>query len=418
MTPLHPQDPNQPQLPFTSAPDSQQPNQEPSPESSPATAPDLFNSEPEPFVFSPSPQHTTQPALFQSFSTFAPPEERIPNFGHAALLSLFALIGLLCVSLLLPLALHHRLFGVHSSNRAAQDIHYTLGSEAIIYLITLALSLVVFPFVWHKSFFRGIQWRAHVALRFRYRLIAAAGLCFVLAMLNGVVMPGPSNAPIDRLFRTPGAAWILFGFGVTFAPFFEELAFRGFLLPSFCTAYDWIVEQITAFTRPKLSPELLQPGQLAPHTVTARIVADVFLALPIFAFIPTHAIGPLPRTLFVSAWVFVFAFWWIVSVLRRPHFAPPRPTRVDPDGHPIWSFQAMTIASVLTSVPFALMHGEQTSYALGPFLLLVAVSLVLSWTRLLTRSLASSVLVHATYNFLLFSFMFLGTSGFRHLDRM
>ena len=35
-----------------------------------------------------------------------------------------------------------------------------------------------------------------------------------------------------------------------------------------------------------------------------------------------------------------------------------------------------------------------------------------------TRSLAASVLVHASYNFLLFSLMLLGTSGFRHLDKM
>jgi hypothetical protein len=64
------------------------------------------------------------------------------------------------------------------------------------------------------------------------------------------------------------------------------------------------------------------------------------------------------------------------------------------------------------------MHGEQTSYSIGPFLLLVCVSLVLCWIRLAMRSLAACVLVHSTYNLLLFGFMFLGTGGFRHLDRM
>jgi uncharacterized protein len=46
------------------------------------------------------------------------------------------------------------------------------------------------------------------------------------------------------------------------------------------------------------------------------------------------------------------------------------------------------------------------------------VSLVLCTIRLSTRSLASSVLVHASYNFMLFSIMMLGTGGFRHLDKM
>jgi membrane protease YdiL (CAAX protease family) len=64
------------------------------------------------------------------------------------------------------------------------------------------------------------------------------------------------------------------------------------------------------------------------------------------------------------------------------------------------------------------MHAEQTAHALGPFLLLVCVSLVLCWARLSTRSLAASVLVHASYNFMLFALILLGTEGFRHLDKM
>jgi hypothetical protein len=78
----------------------------------------------------------------------------------------------------------------------------------------------------------------------------------------------------------------------------------------------------------------------------------------------------------------------------------------------------MVIGSILTSIPFAWMHAEQTGSSLGPFLLLICVSLVLCWIRLSTRSLASSVLVHACYNLLLFSLMMLGTGGFRHLDKM
>jgi hypothetical protein len=78
----------------------------------------------------------------------------------------------------------------------------------------------------------------------------------------------------------------------------------------------------------------------------------------------------------------------------------------------------MAVASLLTSIPFALMHAEQTGYSIGPFLLLVCVSLVLCWARLSTRSLAASVMVHASYNLLLFSLMLIGTNGFQHLDKM
>jgi membrane protease YdiL (CAAX protease family) len=78
----------------------------------------------------------------------------------------------------------------------------------------------------------------------------------------------------------------------------------------------------------------------------------------------------------------------------------------------------MVVSSILTSVPFALMHAEQTGYSLGPFVLLISVSMVLCWARLSTRSLAASVFVHASYNCLLFSLMLVGTGGFQHLDKM
>jgi len=284
-----------------------------------------------------------EPPLFQSWALpEVRPPTRIPNLGDLCLLALLALVGLLGATLLVGSALHFHLFGISTAQKAMTDIHYTLGSEAALYLLTFLASLVVFPLVWHKGFFAGIQWNGATALRLRWWLLGAAFVCFLLALLNGILMPGPDNTPIDQIFRTPGAAWLLFGFGVTFAPFFEEITFRGFLLPALCTAFDWTTEKAT--------------GQSAP---------------------------PLDAT-----------------------------------GQPQWSLTAMAFASILTSVPFALMHAEQTGYALGPFLLLVGVSLVLCVARLATRSLAASVLVHASYNFLLFSLMLLGTSGFKHLDKM
>jgi hypothetical protein len=64
------------------------------------------------------------------------------------------------------------------------------------------------------------------------------------------------------------------------------------------------------------------------------------------------------------------------------------------------------------------MHAEQTGNSVDAVLLLACVSLVLCAVRLIARSLAASVLVHAFYNFLLFSMMLLGTQGFQHFDKM
>jgi membrane protease YdiL (CAAX protease family) len=285
----------------------------------------------------------TEPELFQSWwEPEVAASARIPHFGHLGVLALLAFFGLVGASLLTRSALHFHLFGISTVQNAMTDIHYTLGSEAVLYLLTFAGCLLIFPLIWHKSFFAGLQWNGTTALLLRRRLFSTALLCFGLAMLNGLLLPGPQDTPIDKIFRSPGAAWMLFVFGVTFAPFFEELVFRGFLLPALATAWDWSIERSTG--------------------------------------------------------------------------APARP--LDENGQPQWSFFAMAVGSVCTSLPFALMHAAQTGYSIGPFLLLVCVSLILCWTRLSTRSLAACVLVHASYNFLLFSLMMLGTGGFRHLERM
>jgi membrane protease YdiL (CAAX protease family) len=245
-----------------------------------------------------------------------PPQPRIPNLGHVLLLALLGVVGLLGSGLLVRSGLHFHLFGIASVQKATTDVHYTVGSMAVLYLIAFGSSLIVFPMVWHQGLFAGLHWNALAALRRVRTLFGAACMCFVLAIVDEVVLPGPTNAPIDKLFDTRTAAWLLFAFGVTFAPFFEEIIFRGFLLPAFCTAFDWSVEQ-------------------AVQT------------------------APLP---------------------------------LDAAGNPQWSLGAMIFASIATSVPFALMHAEQTAWSLGPFLLLVCVSLVLCWARLSTRLLQPAAL--------------------------
>jgi hypothetical protein len=110
-----------------------------------------------------------------------------------------------------------------------------------------------------------------------------------------------------------------------------------------------------------------------------------------------------------------FATAWDWSVEHLQHRPAPWP---DVEGRTRWSMPAMVAGSIATSIPFALMHGYQTSYAGGTFVLLVCVSLALCWVRLNTRSVAAGTLVHASYNFLLFALMLWGSDGFRHLDKM
>ncbi len=69
----------------------------------------------------------------------------------------------------------------------------------------------------------------------------------------------------------------------------------------------------------------------------------------------------------------------------------------------------------LCSASFALLHGAQLGYAWAPLLVLFLVGLALTVARAVTGSVAVSVVIHMTYNFVLFTEIFIGTSGFRNL---
>jgi uncharacterized protein len=270
------------------------------------------------------------------------PPARIPNFSHLCFLSLFGVFGLACTLAVLFAASRFHLLGISLSPSSAMDARVILVSEGVLYLATFGVAFFVFPLFWNESYFAGIHWQGSVVQERFWRLAATSVGCFVLAMLDGVLLPGPSNAPIEQVFKTPGSAWLMFGFGVTMAPFFEEMTFRGFLLPALCTAWDWTAERFT----------------------------------------------------------------------HRP------PPPIDVNGHPQWSVGAMVFGAILTSLPFAGIHVEQQGHSLGPFLLLIVVSLILCTVRLRARSLAASTVVHACYNFCIFSVTCIQTSGFRHLDKM
>ena len=268
--------------------------------------------------------------------------ERTPSPLDAIFFLLLLTLGFLLSTAALGLALRVHLWGMHSFADAQNDTRVALGTQLIIYLGALLGAIPIFTVLWGKSFLAGIHWNAFVIHRRWGWLIAIAVACNLFAIVANSLLPFPQHAPIDKLFTSARDAWMLFAFGVTIAPFFEELIFRGFLLPATASAVDWCSQRLTGS-------------------------------------------GPIGT---------------------------------DEAGNPLWSRTAMLFASLLVSVPFALMHSAQVSDSWGPLALLYCVSITLCATRLITRSLAASTLVHAAYNLILFSIMLIQSNGFRHLDKL
>lgn len=78
---------------------------------------------------------------------------------------------------------------------------------------------------------------------------------------------------------------------------------------------------------------------------------------------------------------------------------------------------ALVFAAIFSSIPFALLHVGQLQHAWGAVGILYGVSLVLSFVRIRTNSVAASTLMHATYNLTVFVVLFVGTDGYRHMEK-
>jgi uncharacterized protein len=223
---------------------------------------------------------------------------RIPHLGHVALLGALMLGGLLSAVLAMFVAAYFHLFGVARIEDAMHSMAYAVGSMAVCYLVAFAPAAAIFPSLWGKSLFAGLQWNA-ATVRRRWPVLMAAGVgCFGLAFGARTVLHFPEHSPLEGMLSTPQAVWIMFAFAISVAPFCEEMMFRGFLLPALCTAFDWTREKFE--NRP--APAVLEGGHpqwSLPAMLFASVVTSAIFAM--FHFSQNgNALGPLALIFSVS----------------------------------------------------------------------------------------------------------------------
>jgi uncharacterized protein len=167
----------------------------------------------------------------------------------------------------------------------ALDARLTIPSQALQYLALLGAVTLLFRSIWQRPFWQAIRWNAPALAK---RWIPLLGVGLVLGLLNGAAsnyLPMPKEAPIlNDLMRSTTGAWLMFLFGTTLAPLLEELAFRGFLLPSLINFFRWL-------TRPKLLPgDYATPPQPNPQSPLI-VPASVLLASIPFALLHAQQVS-------------------------------------------------------------------------------------------------------------------------------
>ncbi len=157
----------------------------------------------------------------------------IPHLGHVAVL-----FGLLALSALVSVSFFALL--LHRHAQLKDSVVAQLSLEALIFLLTLGSSFKVFPLLWKRSFPSGVEWNLLAVRRNWPRLLATGMLLCALAQTAQRFVQLPENTEVDQVLSTQAGAWGALLLGVLLAPMCEEILFRGFLLPAFAIAYDWL----------------------------------------------------------------------------------------------------------------------------------------------------------------------------------
>ena len=173
-----------------------------------------------------------------------PPQGRIPNFGHTVLFFTVAIIVLLLTSFsVFALAVSLHPLGKETPEQLLREPRLLIPTMAAGYLIAGAIVWALFTYLWERPFTQALHWNFAVVRERWGRLLAGGVALSLVVQLLSNFLPIPKTLPIDDFFRTPGDVWMVALFGTFMAPVFEELAFRGFLLPSLASTWDWLRRQ-------------------------------------------------------------------------------------------------------------------------------------------------------------------------------
>jgi membrane protease YdiL (CAAX protease family) len=202
-----------------------------------------------------------------------PVAPRTPHIGHAIFFLIFAL-GTVTLTQLAAVGVAHLIPQFHalSFQQLAQLPKVTVLSSFIAYTLVLALAILFFPTIWHRSFASGISWNpAAVRHNWNWLIPAGVGLALISAASESFLSV-PKDLPVDRFFSSQIDLWLVSILGTLLAPMFEEICFRGFLLPAVAIAWDWFALPRTPEARLQWhSTNNISPAGLAVGAVITSI---------------------------------------------------------------------------------------------------------------------------------------------------
>ncbi len=317
------------------------------------------------------------------------------------------IVGLVLVASLFLFSSIAFVIVLHSSiskGMSAAELSKNPGPLVIVPSMTLAyLAMLIAMYALvtrhgQRPFWQTVGWRWPGGLGWLGFLGAGAFLAVTLGELSRL-LPIPKSLPMDQFFQNAQGAYLMMIFGVAIAPLAEEMLFRGFLYP---VLDRW------------LQTLFMTPRQVRRGCIWLLIIAG-------WGYVE-HRL-PLAWSVLLAVVVFLAVGALVAARSLKSGERPSTVVLLPASTTVAWGLSAAgkwgrVLAVLVTSVAFAMVHGEQLGQAWGPLLVLFVVGLVLTSTRVVTRSVTPGLLIHVGYNLMLFGVLYIGTDHFRHLERM
>ena len=114
------------------------------------------------------------------------------------------------------------------------NVFFIIPVQLCGYAIAVASMLFLVSVRHRTNFWKGISWNAPSSSTDGAKWFGGGASLGLLSLVaSNLLEPWiPKSLPINELFRTTSAAYVLSAFGILVAPLVEELFFRGFLYPA------------------------------------------------------------------------------------------------------------------------------------------------------------------------------------------
>jgi membrane protease YdiL (CAAX protease family) len=336
---------------------------------------------------------------------------------------------------------------VHAGAGSAAELAKNPTAAIVVPAMTLGYVVMLAVFYARVTsaqglpFWKTIQWHWPQG----YTWMAWVGAGAVMTMALGALshfLPIPKSLPMERFFQNRQAVYLMMFMGVAVAPLTEEITFRGFLYPLLdrgletmfmvrrqlldackwlvlAAGWGYLVHRLAEW--PGLDRQIAQLSSILVALLLFLVIGVLFFVrwlrgsraeVVLLAGLGLCVWGMMSRSLADRTFAYAtLALAVLALVLGGTAVAGALSAGAA-------GRLGRFLAVLATAVAFAMVHSDQLADAWGPLLIILIVGLVLTITRVKTRSVAPGFLIHMAYNLTLFIGLYFQSDHLRHLERV